>query len=166
MLSAFKKEYWLGVDNVTMLNLENYKMTFSPKSCCAHSGLIICNHKQFECRVMTEVVVHASGWENLCVKVSHRKPQSKIYVLCNIHIESRMKLLMVWDLLKINRHYCKYFDKIIAHGLFPKVTLPTRICESSSTLIDNIFTDNIDKVGTSGILLNLMSDHQMCVYIG
>ena len=60
-----------------------------------------------------------------------------------------------------NRPYCKYFDEIIAHGLFPKITLPTRICESSSTLIDNIFTDNIDEVGTSGILLNQISDHQM-----
>ena len=63
--------------------------------------------------------------------------------------------------VKENRHYCKYFDKIIAHGLFPKITLPTRIYESSSTLIDNIFTDIIDKVGTSGILLNQISDHQV-----
>ena len=55
-------------------------MTFLPKS-CAHGGLIIYVHKQFECRVMTEVVIQASGWEYLCVKVSHCKRQSKIYVL-------------------------------------------------------------------------------------
>ena len=140
---------------------------------------------------MTEVVVQASGWEYVCVKVSHRKPQSKIYVLCNIYrkpneivddldtftIELSLLLYKIKnlkhslyvcgdfniDLLKVkeNRHYCKYFDEIIAHGLFPKITLPTRICESSSTLIDNIFTDNIDEVGTSGILLNQISDHQM-----
>ena len=186
------QECWLGdADNVTMFNLENYEMTFLPKSCCAHGGLIIYVHKQFECRVMTEVVVQASGWEYVCVKVSHRKPQSKIYVLCNIYrkpneivddldtftIELSLLLYKIKnlkhslyvcgdfniDLLKVkeNRHYCKYFDKIIAHGLFPKITLPTRICESSSTLIDNIFTDNIDEVGTSGILLNQISDHQM-----
>ena len=166
-------------------------MTFLPKSCCAHGGLIIYVHKQFECRVMTEVVVQSSGWEYVCVKVSHRKPQSKIYVLRNIYrkpneivddldtftIELSSLLYKIKnlkhssyvcgdfniDLLKVkeNRHYCKYFDEIIAHGLFPKITLPTRICESSSTLIDNIFTDNIDEVGTSGILLNQISDHQM-----
>ena len=80
-------ECWLGdADNVTMFNLENYKMTFLPKSCCAHGDLIIYAHKQFECRVMTEVVVQASDWNCLCVKVSHREPQSKIYVLCNIYI--------------------------------------------------------------------------------
>ena len=29
--------------------------------------------------------VPSSGWEYLCVKLSHRKPKSKIYVLCNIY---------------------------------------------------------------------------------
>ena len=96
-----------------------------------------------------------------------------------------MKVLMIWIHLLLNCLHCyiklktsnilhiffgdfnidllkvKYFDDIISHGLFPKITLPTRICESSSTLIDNIFTDNIDEVGTSGILLNQISDHQM-----
>ena len=40
------QECWLGdADNVTMFNLENYEMTFLPKSCCAHGGLIIYVHK-------------------------------------------------------------------------------------------------------------------------
>ena len=56
-------------------------MAFLPNSCCAHGGLIIYVHKQFECRVLTEVVIQASGCEYLSVKVSHRKLQSKIYVL-------------------------------------------------------------------------------------
>ena len=73
------------------------------------------------------------------------------------------------DLLKVkeNRHYCKYFDEIIAHGLFSKITLPTRICESSSRLIDNIFTDSIDEVDTSSWYLvesDIRSSND--VYIG
>ena len=40
---------------------------------------------------------------------------------------------------------------ILSHGFFPKITLPTRICESTSTLIDNIFTNNIDVPDSSGI---------------
>ena len=43
----------------------------------------------------------------------------------------------------------------------PKITLPTRICDSSSTLIDNIFSNNIEEADISGILLNHISDHQM-----
>ena len=75
------------------------------------------------------------------------------------------------DLLKvkINRHYCSYFDDVVSNGFFPKITLPTLFSEEdifyflfySSTLIDNIFTNDIDEAGTSGILLNSNSDHQM-----
>ena len=63
--------------------------------------------------------------------------------------------------MKINKHYCDYFDEIISHGFFPKITFPTRISDNSSTLIDNIFTNNIEEADISGILLNHLSDHQM-----
>ena len=67
------------------------------------------------------------------------------------------------DLLKvkINKHYCQYFDENISHGFFPKITFPTRISDNCSTLIDNIFTNNIEEADISGILLNHISDHQM-----
>ena len=73
------------------------------------------------------------------------------------------------DLLKvdINKHYCNYFDDVVSNGFFPKITLPTRLSDHSSTLIDNIFTNNMDETGTSGILLNNISDHQMIfTYVG
>ena len=63
--------------------------------------------------------------------------------------------------MKINKHYCDYFDEIISHGFFLKITLPTRISDNSSTFIDNIFTNNIEEADISGILLNHISDHQM-----
>ena len=44
---------------------------------------------------------------------------------------------------------------------FPKITHPTRLSDHSSTLIDNIFTNNMDETCKSGILLNNISDHQM-----
>ena len=174
-----------------MFNLENYEMLFLPKKCCEHGGLIIYVHKDFECTALTEVKVPSSGWEYLCVKLSHRKPKSKIYVLCNIYrkpneivndldtFSNELSTLLITvknlkhstyvcgdyniDLLKvkINKHYCDYFDEIISHGFFPKITLPTRISDNSSTLIDNIFTNNIEEADISGILLNHISDHQM-----
>ena len=186
------QECWLGdADNVAMFNLENYEMLFLPKSCCRYGGLIIYVHKQFECTVLTDIKVPSSGWEYLCVKLSHRKPKSKMYVLCNIYrkpndivndldtFKNEFTTLLSTirnlrhstyvcgdyniDLLKvkINKHYCEYFDDIISHGFFPKITLPTRICDSSSTLIDNIFSNNIEEADISGILLNHISDHQM-----
>ena len=44
---------------------------------------------------------------------------------------------------------------------FQKLRNPFRISERSGTLIDNIFTSNIDEKESSGILLNQISDHQM-----
>ena len=42
-----------------------------------------------------------------------------------------------------------------------KITLPTRICDTTSTLIDNVYTNVIDKPHISGILISPISDHQM-----
>ena len=51
--------------------------------------------------------------------------------------------------------------------LFPKITLPTRFTEQSSSLIDNVFSNNIDERESSGILLNQISDYQfLFTYIG
>ena len=45
------------------------------------------------------------------------------------------------DLLKMQQRllFREYFENIIAHGLFPTLTLPTRVTDRSATLIDNIF---------------------------
>ena len=46
-------------------------------------------------------------------------------------------------------------------GFFPKITLPTRLSETTCTLIDNIITNNIDNKHLSGVLTRKISDHQM-----
>ena len=53
-----------------------------------------------------------------------------------------------------------YFDNIISNGFFPTITLPTRLSNRSSTLIDNIFTNRSNGNDTAGILTNQISDHQ------
>ena len=50
-----------------------------------------------------------------------------------------------------------YFNNIIALGLIPYITLPTRVSDSSATLIDNIFCNSPDI--RAGILLSDISDH-------
>ena len=67
------------------------------------------------------------------------------------------------DLLKIKTkyHFNDYFDELVTNGFFPKITLPTRIGERSSSLIDNIVTNDTEEKETTGILLNHLSDHQI-----
>ena len=42
-----------------------------------------------------------------------------------------------------------------------KITLPTRMCDTASTLVDNVFSNIIDKDHTCRILVRPTSDHQM-----
>ena len=66
------------------------------------------------------------------------------------------------DLLNLytKQHYNMFFDMIISSGFHPKITLPTRITDRSSTLIDNMLTNVYDDNHISGILINKISDHQ------
>ena len=57
--------------------------------------------------------------------------------------------------------FTEFFDNLISYGFFPKITLPTKIAGQSATLIDNIFSSNIDEGEKSDILLTHISDHQL-----
>ena len=68
------------------------------------------------------------------------------------------------DLLKVNevQFNADYFNDILSAGYIPTITLPTRLSDSSS-LIDNIFTDNLSVEMSAFILNNHISDHQPVV---
>ena len=67
------------------------------------------------------------------------------------------------DPLKIdsNEKFSTFYENTTSVGFVPKITLPTRICETTSTLIDYIYANVIDKSYTSGILMTPISEHQM-----
>ena len=67
------------------------------------------------------------------------------------------------DLLKINYNekFNTFYENTTSVGFVHKITLPTRICETTSTLIDNIYTNMIDQSHRSGILITPISDHQV-----
>ena len=161
-----------------------------------HCGLVIYVHEQFKTTNIT-LDHESTTWDYLCIEISHFKSNSKKYVLCNIYrlpgmivdefqtfvdefslvLNSIRRLKHASficgdfnvDLLKINsnKHYGSYFDRIIAQGFFPRITLPTRLSEthnySTNTLIDNILSNIIDDntKAHSGILINDISDHKM-----
>ena len=66
------------------------------------------------------------------------------------------------DLLKINTsdNFNLFYENIISSSFIPNITLPTRMCDTASTLIDNIYTNSVHKNYTSGILIRPISDHQ------
>ena len=123
--------------------------------------------------------------------MSHRTPHSQKCLLCNVYrkpgesvdemnaclpefstllqrVKNLNKLSYICgdyniDLLKvkINPRFGEFFDHIISRGFFPKITLLTRFSDQSATLIDNVFSTNIEEKEVPGILLNHISDHQL-----
>ena len=64
------------------------------------------------------------------------------------------------DILKIDEinNYKKFYELMSSYGLLPQILLPTRTSGNSSTIIDNIFTNNISNTIQSGNILTDLSD--------
>jgi hypothetical protein len=65
------------------------------------------------------------------------------------------------DLLKYNTHNKTndYIDNVFAKGFLPLILKPTRITQSTATLIDHIYSNDIKSNSTSGIIINDLVDH-------
>ena len=61
----------------------------------------------------------------------------------------------------------QYLGNIFAHGFLPVIAKPTRICNSSATLIDHIhvYTNNITSIGHSGIIITDVADNFGTYYL-
>ena len=129
-------------------------------------------------------------WEGYCIKISQTEPFIKHHIIANIYkppyegsedfdvflkeFDDFVNLLQNYvhsshicgdfniNLLKIHSkpHYNTFFKNMLSSGFYPKITLPTRICDTSSTIIDNIYSNEIDCYDNSGIFINHISDHQ------
>ena len=64
---------------------------------------------------------------------------------------------------------CNFTDQSYSYGLHPLIIRPTRITKQSATLIDNIFTTELERYTVSGLIINALSDHlpifQICDYV-
>ena len=68
------------------------------------------------------------------------------------------------NLLKLNDNeiYSNFFDTLVSHSLYPKITLPTIFTRTNGTLIDNFFCklSKYTLESKAGILTKQFSDHQ------
>ena len=53
-----------------------------------------------------------------------------------------------------------FFENMLSAGFFPNITLSTQICDTSSTLIDKIYLNDLKSNDISGISVSHISDHQ------
>ena len=65
------------------------------------------------------------------------------------------------DIMKCDNHHStnEFLDSLSSHLFLPHITQPTRIRDSSKTLIDNIFSNTLIENAISGNLTATISDH-------
>ena len=80
-----------------------------------------------------------------------RNKKSSIYLCGDFNIN-----LLNYDYHKGTRDF---LDSLFTLGLYPLIDKPSRITEYSATLIDNIFTNELNIESKSGLILNDLSDH-------
>ena len=111
--------------------------------------------------------------KNYLIGVFYRKPDSDPYAfnsaLSEILTKIKKENKIIYhvgdynlDLLKAETHQptSQFIDINFAHSIFPLIVKPTRITATSATLIDNIFTNQLDlSSSVQGIILSDISDH-------
>ena len=105
--------------------------------------------------LVTTMVYHLNNWftDDFTELLSHlQTSRHPTYISGDFNIN----LLKTYQ----KHHYKHFFENKTACGFFPKISMPTRFTEQSATLIDNIFTNQLDN-HVSGVLTNSISDHQM-----
>lgn len=168
-------------------HLNGYTAINKPKHCSEHSGLLIYLKSIY--LYQTIDTPQSNHFDSLFIKVLHqqeniilgniyRPPHKTIGQLETFNEEfssilqtfSKYKIAILAgdyniNLLDLNSpnstHTHEFYNNVITNGFVPKITLPTRLGETSYTLIDNLLCKIPNKhSSTTGILSHKISDHQ------
>ncbi len=167
------QESWLSEnDDRTQIQSEGYQCIPQGKSSSSKGGLIIYFNNKFNYINITTLTKYKT-WEGQFIEVKKGEYLTKSIIteltpILNKFESNKNGTIITCDfnidLLKINdKHiFCEYFDLLICHNLYPKITLPIRLSNKHGTLIYNFFCKltepTIDTI--SGILIKKFSDHQ------
>ena len=118
--------------------------------------------------------------KNIIIGVIYRPPNNKFEIFENamnellnkIDRENKICYLMGdFNIDLLQSETCdianKFSEQLFTSCFYPIITKPTRITEHTATLIDNIFTNNIEKLDSSvnGILFSDISDHLPILHV-
>ena len=170
---------------INHIDLTKYSYEYCPTESSAGGTLLyIRNHLSYKTRndlniyksgklesTFIEIINHKKS--NILVGCIYRHPVMDLnefndhYVnelLHKLSSESKSFILLGdfrVDLMKYDNHQLtnELFDSLSSHLLLPHITQPTRIRDSSKTLIDNIFSNTLIQNIISGNLTATISDH-------
>ena len=170
----------------TNIKIDNYNI-FSTPTNTGKGGTAIFTKKNYHAIERLDIKIQHDHYESVWVELKnktsknvicgslYRHPHDSIDVYsdflnylesCVSKISKENKIIYLCgdfnsDLLKYdsNNNYKKFYDLLSSYGIFPMILLPTRVCGNSKTIVDNIFTNNINNSLISGNILTDISDH-------
>lgn len=183
------QETWIKTEDLPpTINIPGYKTIHQPLHCSEHGGLLTFLKENYQYDII-KTAPKSDVWECQFIKIALQEEVNNLIIgnvyrpphklkaemdLFNNQFHSTLNKCSKWknviiagdfnlNLLNINSpnslHINEFFNTTTSDGFLPKITLPTRITESSHTLIDNYFCRLKNDQTTSGILTNKISDH-------
>lgn len=186
-------EMWLNDTNEDLFKLNNYDFVNVNRTNGNGGGVGIYIIKDVNCKLRRDLNINdenimesafveiiTPNKKNMKIGVIYRPPKSKFnlfeneinQILSKINKENKICYLMGdfnTDLLK--SEFCdfagKFFEQLITSSFMPLILKPTRITQHTATLIDNIFTNDIEALesSTNGIIFSDISDHLPIVHV-
>ena len=186
-------ETWLNENNMDCFTMNNYEYFGSNRTEKRGGGVGIYVSKQLEYKIRNDLteniediietkfveVVNNNG-KNLIIGVIYRPPNISFAafentmnkILEKIDRENKLCYLMGdfnIDLFKSEScdYTSRFIEQFFTSSFFPLITKATRITDSTETLIDNIFTNNLENLTDSinGIVFSDISDHLPIVHV-
>ena len=162
------QETWLGENSVdsSLFEIEDYTSIPFNATCSSHGGLLLYLHKNFQYNTR-DFYSPNDYWEGQFLDI-FGNGLTKTITLCNIYRPPRDRndaiQLFIDDLSRIidviskessdkiivgdfnidllnstRQKFSDYLDVMLNNGLYPKITLPTRLSDRRATLIHHIF---------------------------
>lgn len=187
-LSQFKpfsvvavSETWLDHDKTLGIEMDGYELFTSHRTNRTGGGVALYIDKLLQCKLVNTnnvdnilesitVEIIFKRAKNIVLTCIYRTPGSCAdtftSILDNMFVNTNNKMHLTIgdfniDILKSheNTKTSNFISTMFTNNQFPAITKPSRITLETATLIDNIYTNAIEKQTTAGLLINDITDH-------
>lgn len=165
------------INQVPLINIElpDYKI-FHDDSTTRAGGVAIYILNNISTDIISKFHLNTDGCENLWIKINavdmilgviYRHPKSSIKLFLeelnkNLEQMKNSNLYIIGDInLDISENSsAEYIDMLASNGYFPLISVPTRVTDTSSTIIDHIITNDHNHCILPGVIkTDMLSDH-------
>lgn len=169
-------------DNISQLYIMSFYNAFHQNKGTSGGGVSIYLHTRFEGKIRHNISLQKPYIETLFVELIgnykyivgmvYRPPNANFTeflktledIIEQISSEENIPCFLMGD-FNINlinhkeNNVCNFANLLYSHSFFPTITKPTRVTETSATVIDHNWINNIENYRESGVIYTDISDH-------